>query len=100
MIVIADSAPLNDLVMIGESELLSTLYGSVVIPTAVLVARKLADLRADPTVKARLEDLADKCTEGQLSSEELAEYETYVRAIEFIAVLQAKARRLLSNGYT
>lgn len=64
------------------------------------VARKLADLRADPTVQARLEELADKCTEGQLSSEERAEYGTYVRAIEFIAVLQAKAHRLLSHGYT
>jgi hypothetical protein len=64
------------------------------------VAQKLADLRADPTVQSRLEDLADKCTEGQLSGEERTEYETYMRAIEFIAVLQTKARRLLSNGYT
>jgi hypothetical protein len=45
-----------------------------------------------------LEDLADKCTEGQFSGEEPAEYETYVRAIEFIAVLQARARRVLSHG--
>jgi predicted nucleic acid-binding protein len=36
MIVIADSAPINYLVLIGETELLSTLYGGVVIPTAVL----------------------------------------------------------------
>jgi hypothetical protein len=64
------------------------------------VARKLADRRADPTVQARLEELAYKRIEGQLSSEEHAEYETYVRAIEFIAVVQAKARRLMSHGYT
>lgn len=37
MIVIADSTPLNYLVLIGESELLPTLYGGVVIPTAVLM---------------------------------------------------------------
>jgi predicted nucleic acid-binding protein len=37
MIVIADSAPINYLVLIGESELLPTLYGGVVIPTAVLM---------------------------------------------------------------
>ena len=37
MIVIADTTPLNYLVLIGESELLPTLYGGVVIPTAVLM---------------------------------------------------------------
>jgi predicted nucleic acid-binding protein len=37
MIVIADNAPLNYLVLIGESELLPTLYGGVVIHTAVLM---------------------------------------------------------------
>jgi predicted nucleic acid-binding protein len=36
MIVIADSAPINYLVLIGETELLPTLYAGVVIPTAVL----------------------------------------------------------------
>jgi predicted nucleic acid-binding protein len=36
MIVIADSAPINYLVLIGESELLPVLYGSVAIPIAVL----------------------------------------------------------------
>jgi predicted nucleic acid-binding protein len=37
MIVIADTTPLNYLVLIGESELHPTLYGGVVIPTAVLM---------------------------------------------------------------
>jgi len=59
------------------------------------VARHLVDLHASADVQARLEELADKCTEGQLSAEERAEYETAVAAIEFIRVLQAKARRLL-----
>jgi hypothetical protein len=64
------------------------------------VAQQLVTLQADPAVQVRLEELADKCTEGQLSAEERTEYETYVRAIEFVAVLQAKARRLLTNGHT
>jgi hypothetical protein len=64
------------------------------------VAQQLMTLQADPAVQVRLEELADKCTEGQLSAEERTEYETYVRAIEFVAVLQAKARRLLTNGHT
>jgi predicted nucleic acid-binding protein len=37
MIVIADTTPLNCLVLIGESELLPTLYGGVAIPMAMLM---------------------------------------------------------------
>lgn len=59
------------------------------------VARQLVDLHASAEVQARLEELADKSTAGQLSAAERAEYETAVAAIEFISVLQAKARRLL-----
>ena len=63
------------------------------------VARQLVALQVDPTVQARLEELADKCTEGQLAADERTEYETYVQALEFIAVLQAQARSLLTNGH-
>jgi hypothetical protein len=41
--------------------------------------------------------LADKCIEDRLTPEEREEYETYVRASRFIAVLQAQARKLLSQ---
>jgi hypothetical protein len=61
------------------------------------VARHLVDLHTSADVQARLEELADKSTEGQLSADERAEYETAVAAIECISVLQAKARRLLSQ---
>src|SRR5688572_29902725 len=60
-------------------------------------ARQLVDLRADPTVQERIDELADRCTEGQLTPEEGAEYETYVSFIDFIGLLQAKARRLLAE---
>ena len=61
------------------------------------VAKDLINIRADPSVQARLEELADKNTEGALTPEERDEYETYVHAIEFIAVLQAKARTILAH---
>ena len=54
-------------------------------------------LRADPQFQERLDVLADRCTEGLLTPEEREEYETYVRAIHIIAILQAKARKLLAN---
>ncbi len=63
------------------------------------VVRELVNLRADPVVQTRIEELADKNTEGELSSEERDEYETYVRAVEIISILQAKARAILTyNG--
>jgi hypothetical protein len=62
-----------------------------------VVAERIVGLRADPAVQARLDELAGKCNEGRLSAEEQTEYETYVRAMDLIAVLQAKARSLLSG---
>ena len=62
------------------------------------VAKELVNLRADPHVQARLEELADKNTEGVLTPEERDEYETSVHVIEFIAVLQAKARTILARN--
>ena len=54
-------------------------------------------MRADPELQARIDDLADRCTEGALTAEEKLEYETYVRAGNLIGILQAKARKLLGT---
>jgi len=59
------------------------------------VAERLVQLRADPQLQARIDELAGKCTEGGLAQEERVEYEAYVRTGNLIAILQAKARRLL-----
>ncbi len=56
------------------------------------VARAIADLRADAATQGRLEDLAHRHHEGQLSPDELAEYEALVDGANLVAVLQAKAR--------
>lgn len=54
--------------------------------------QELLNLRADEALQSRIDVLADRCDEGQLTPEERAEYETYVRLGNFIAILQAKAR--------
>ncbi len=59
------------------------------------VAKAIADLRADAELQARMEELAEKCNEGKLSKDEREEYETNIRFGNFIAILQAKARRIL-----
>jgi hypothetical protein len=62
------------------------------------VARKLVDYRFDGKAQARIDKLARKCNEGQLTDVERREYETYVNAIDFIAILQAKARAFLKRS--
>lgn len=60
-------------------------------------ARKLVSLKADPKVQARVAVLARKCNEGQLTPEELAEYDRYIAFADFIAILKAKARLMLAK---
>lgn len=59
-------------------------------------ARELIAFRGDESLRNRIDELARKCNEGELSDQERAEYEGYARANQFIAVLQAKARKLLA----
>jgi hypothetical protein len=60
-------------------------------------ARNLVALRLDTRTQARLDRLARRCNEGTLSPEEQAEYSACVSAIDFVAILQAKARALLAG---
>ena len=50
----------------------------------------------DAQTQQRVEELADRNTEGQLSSEERLEYEALVAAADLVAVLQAKAKVLIA----
>jgi len=61
------------------------------------VAQAIVDLKADETTQARLDDLAERHHEGQLSADELAEYRALVSGINLISVLQAKARSVLKS---
>lgn len=61
-------------------------------------AREIVNFRGDAQLQARIETLAAKCNEGELSAEEQAEYEGYVKANKFIAILQAKVRKLLAHS--
>jgi hypothetical protein len=61
-------------------------------------AKEIVELRADPDVQARIDELAEKCNEGQLSEAEREEYESYADAIHLIGILQRQARRVLAIG--
>lgn len=60
-------------------------------------ADAVLNFRPDPALQERIEELAAKSTEGELTAQEQAEYEGYVRANKFIAVLRRQARRVLEG---
>jgi hypothetical protein len=61
-------------------------------------AQRIIAWRADDETELRLDLLGDKCNEGTLTVAEREEYEAYVRAIDFIGILQAKARAVLQGN--
>jgi hypothetical protein len=63
------------------------------------VAKRVAELRADPDVQARIEELADRCNEGTITPDEMAEYDAYIQAMDVVAVLQKKALTLIVHPH-
>ena len=55
-------------------------------------AQRILDLRPEPEVVARVEELAEKSNAGTLSDDELDEYRTLANAGTLIAILKAKSR--------
>jgi len=60
-------------------------------------AQAIIGFHADPELQERIDELAEKSTEGQLTEFERAEYAGYVRANKFVAILQQHARRLIES---
>lgn len=60
-------------------------------------AGEVVEFRADPELQSRIDELASKSTEGQLTEAERAEYAGYVRANNFVAILQRQARQLIES---
>jgi hypothetical protein len=55
-------------------------------------SERLLSLRADDQTQLRMEDLADRNSEGLLTSEERAEYQNMVTAAAVIHILQVQVR--------
>ncbi len=61
--------------------------------------RQLSELQADPSLAERIQELAEKANEGNLTNSETAEYEAYIEANNLLAILRAEARfRLMRTG--
>jgi len=61
-------------------------------------AEEVLSFRPDPALQSRIEQLAAKSTEDQLTDTERAELTGYVRANKFIAILQRQARQLAGSA--
>jgi hypothetical protein len=62
---------------------------------SVEAARSLQAIELDPSIQARIDELAELCNEGRLSDIERTEYQSYVEGAEILSLLKLKARRYL-----
>lgn len=62
------------------------------------VARRIVELEADEPSQRRVEELAQKANEGELTEEEQRDYAALVQAGDLLATLQALARRTLQQA--
>jgi hypothetical protein len=63
-------------------------------------ARVFADWRVSGATQDRIDELADKANEGELTPEERDEYECVVRAGNLVSILRAKSRAVLRDSET
>jgi hypothetical protein len=82
---------------IGNGMLLERILEPVSSSLNEEAASKLLRNKVDRKTQARVAELADKCNEGDLTPKERREYEMYVMAGHFVAILKAKARILLAR---
>lgn len=79
---------------------MATLLDQLIEPFAQCLtpeaARRIAELRAEPSLQHRIDELAEKANRGSLDDLERAEYDRYLAAFHLVTLLQARARRLLS----
>ncbi len=57
--------------------------------------RAMASLQLDPITQERLDALAEKANEGQLTPDERAEYQGFIGISEFLGLAQLRARTRL-----
>jgi len=62
------------------------------------VAQGIVDLKLDAGSQARLDLLAAKANEGQLTNDERQEYEEFVEGIDLMGILTARARTVLTKS--
>lgn len=84
----------------SSPRLLETLAESVAACLDAPSLRAMANLELDSRTKERLDELADKANEGQLSPDERIEYQSFIGVSEFLGLAQLRARARLGLPLT
>jgi len=59
--------------------------------------RRIVDLKVFPPVQERIDALAERANDGELSDSERSEYEALINASDFISILKLKAQLYLAS---
>ena len=62
------------------------------------MARLFVDMRPDAELQTHVDDLAKKANDGTITPEEDAEYKALIDAADLVAILQLKARRIMTRN--
>lgn len=80
---------------------MSTVIDDILAPVADCltpeVAQRFLALRLNPGTQSRIDELAEKANEGLLTPDERAEYADIVEGLDFIGILKAQARSVVSR---
>jgi hypothetical protein len=63
------------------------------------IAQRIVDIRLDPKIQARLDELAVKANEGTITAEEDAQYAAFIEAIDILGIFKAQARSILERRH-
>ena len=61
------------------------------------VATRILEIRLDPNIQARVDELAAKANEGELTAEERAEYEIVIEKADLLGIFKSLARQVLAR---
>jgi hypothetical protein len=78
--------------------LLDSVFSPISRSLSLDVAQEIAEFRADEQTQQRVDELAEKNTEGTLTAAERDEYAEFVAAFNIITILQARARAVLNGA--
>ena len=60
-------------------------------------AKQFAELKFTGPIQDRVDLLASKCNEGELSEQERSEYDSLVKVGKILTVLKAKAKKIIAE---
>lgn len=61
------------------------------------VADRILKVRLEPDIQARVDELAERANEGELTAGERAEYETLIEKTDLLGIFKSLAREVLAR---